>query len=91
MAIFRVSSISASWDIVERTEEARWHYRKWTFFKDGLSHGQVGQRPYERGHWAMFVLKDLADGKSVESPIYTGLDAMHHGQRGLLPRPVDAA
>ncbi len=42
--------------------------------KDGLSHGQVGQRPYEMGYRAMFVLKDLADGKSVQSPIYTGLD-----------------
>lgn len=42
--------------------------------KDGLSHGQVGQRPYEMGYRAMYVLKDLAAGKSVESPIYTGLD-----------------
>jgi ribose transport system substrate-binding protein len=42
---------------------------------DGLSHGQVGQRPYEMGYRAMFVLRDLADGKPVlEDPIYTGLD-----------------
>ncbi|MXN63995.1 substrate-binding domain-containing protein [Stappia sp. GBMRC 2046] len=42
--------------------------------KDGLSNGQVGQRPFEMGYRAMFVLKDLAEGKSVEDPIYTGLD-----------------
>ena len=42
--------------------------------KDGLSHGQVGQRPYEMGYKAMFILKDLVDGKTVEDPIYTGLD-----------------
>ncbi|MCF3935233.1 sugar-binding protein [Acuticoccus sp. M5D2P5] len=42
--------------------------------KDGLSNGQVGQRPFEMGYKAMFILKDLKDGKSVEDPIYTGLD-----------------
>lgn len=41
---------------------------------DGLSHGQVGQRPFEMGYKAMFVLKDLAEGKEVEDPMYTGLD-----------------
>ena len=42
--------------------------------KDGLSNGQVGQRPFEMGYKSMFILKDLIDGKSVEDPIYTGLD-----------------
>jgi ribose transport system substrate-binding protein len=42
--------------------------------KDGLSNGQVGQRPFEMGYRAMFVLKDLIEGKKVEDPIYTGLD-----------------
>ncbi len=42
--------------------------------KDGLSQGQVGQRPFEMGYKAMFILKDLVEGKSVEDPIYTGLD-----------------
>ncbi|MDZ5695959.1 sugar-binding protein [Chelativorans sp. M5D2P16] len=42
--------------------------------KDGLSHGQVGQRPYEMGYQAMHILKDLAEGNEVEDPIYTGLD-----------------
>jgi ribose transport system substrate-binding protein len=42
--------------------------------KDGLSHGQVGQRPYDMGYKSMFIMKDLAEGKEVEDPIYTGLD-----------------
>ena len=41
---------------------------------DGLSKGQVGQRPFEMGYQAMFIMKDLAEGNSVEDPIYTGLD-----------------
>jgi ribose transport system substrate-binding protein len=42
--------------------------------KDGLSHGQVGQRPYDMGYQSMLIMKDLAEGKEVEDPIYTGLD-----------------
>jgi ribose transport system substrate-binding protein len=42
--------------------------------KDGLSNGQVGQRPFEMGYRAMFILKDLVEGKEVDDPIYTGLD-----------------
>ncbi len=41
---------------------------------DGLSNGQVGQRPFEMGYKAMFILKDLVNGTAVEDPIYTGLD-----------------
>lgn len=41
---------------------------------DGLSKGQVGQRPFEMGYRAMFIMKELAEGKSVDDPIYTGLD-----------------
>lgn len=41
---------------------------------DGLASGNVGQRPFEMGYRAMFLLKDLAQGKSVDDPIYTGLD-----------------
>ena len=44
------------------------------FLREGLSHGQVGQRPYEMGYRAMFILKDIVDGKQVDDPIYTGLD-----------------
>ncbi len=42
--------------------------------KDGLSHGQVGQRPFDMGYRAMFLLKDLTEGKKVQDPTYTGLD-----------------
>ena len=42
--------------------------------KDGLGNGLVGQRPFEMGYKAMFILKDIAEGKSVDDPIYTGLD-----------------
>ena len=42
--------------------------------KDGLSHGQVGQRPYEMGYRGMFILRDLVKGMEVDDPIYTGLD-----------------
>ena len=42
--------------------------------KDGLSNGQVGQRPFEMGYRAMFILKDLVAGTAVDDPIYTGLD-----------------
>ena len=42
--------------------------------KDGLSLGQVGQRPFEMGYKSMCFLKDLKEGKTVEDPTYTGLD-----------------
>jgi len=42
--------------------------------KDGLSHGQVGQRPFQMGQLAMQRLLELKEGKSVPDPIYTGLD-----------------
>jgi ribose transport system substrate-binding protein len=42
--------------------------------KNGCSHAQVGQRPFEMGHRAPDVLIDLIEGKPVEDPLYTGLD-----------------
>jgi ribose transport system substrate-binding protein len=42
--------------------------------KDGLSHGQVGQRPFDMGYQSMFIMKDLVEGKEVDDPIFTGLD-----------------
>ncbi len=42
--------------------------------KAGASHGQVGQRPFEMGYQAMYVLRDIKAGKKVDDPIYTGLD-----------------
>ena len=42
--------------------------------RDGLGNGLVGQRPFEMGYKAMYILKDIVEGKSVDDPIYTGLD-----------------
>lgn len=42
--------------------------------RDGLGNGLVGQRPYEMGYKAMYILKDIVDGKTVADPIFTGLD-----------------
>jgi ribose transport system substrate-binding protein len=43
--------------------------------KEGLSLGQVGQRPFEMGYKTMFALKDVKDGKPAPAdPTYTGLD-----------------
>jgi ribose transport system substrate-binding protein len=43
--------------------------------KQGLSSGQVGQRPFEMGYKAMYILKDMKDGKGMPAdPTYTGLD-----------------
>jgi len=46
---------------------------------DGLSNGQVGQRPFQMGYQSMHVLKDIVEGKEVEGPIYTGLDVCTPG------------
>jgi len=45
---------------------------------DGLANGNVGQRPFEMGYKAMFILKDIAEGKEVDDPIYTGLDVCNN-------------
>jgi ribose transport system substrate-binding protein len=42
--------------------------------REGLSLGQVGQRPFEMGYKAMYILKDLKEGKTVPEINYTGLD-----------------
>lgn len=39
-----------------------------------MSDGQVGQRPFEMGTLAMMRLMDLAQGKKIQDPEYTGLD-----------------
>jgi ribose transport system substrate-binding protein len=44
------------------------------FLKEGLSDGQVGQRPYEMGYRAMYVLDDLINGKQPPDPSTVGLD-----------------
>jgi ribose transport system substrate-binding protein len=42
--------------------------------KAGLSQGQVGQRPFEMGYKAVYLLNDLTQGKSVPDPVTIGLD-----------------
>lgn len=42
--------------------------------KDGCSHAQIGQRPFEMGHRAPDVMIQLIKGETVEDPLYTGLD-----------------
>jgi ribose transport system substrate-binding protein len=43
--------------------------------KEGLSLGQVGQRPFEMGFKTMNALRDMKDGKAAPAdPTYTGLD-----------------
>ena len=42
--------------------------------KQGRSYAQVGQRPFEMGYRAPFIMKDMVEGKAVENVYYTGLD-----------------
>ena len=42
--------------------------------EDGLSHAQIGQRPFEMGYRSIKLLRRLVDGEELEDPIYTGLD-----------------
>jgi len=42
--------------------------------KDGLSHFNVGQRPYDMAYKAVEMLNDLTDGKTVPPSIVTGLE-----------------
>jgi len=41
---------------------------------EGLGNGLVGQRPFEMGYQAMYVLKDIVEGAEVDDPLFTGLD-----------------
>ncbi|MBO0903946.1 sugar-binding protein [Jiella sonneratiae] len=41
---------------------------------EGLVTALVGQRPFEMGYKAPSVMIDLIDGKTVEDPVFTGLD-----------------
>ncbi len=42
--------------------------------KEGRSHAQIGQRPFEMGYKAPSVMIDMIEGKKVADPLYTGLD-----------------
>ncbi len=43
-------------------------------FREGRSHSQVGQRPFEMGYRAPDVMIQLIKGEKVDDPLYTGLD-----------------
>ena len=43
-------------------------------FREGRSHFQIGQRPYQMGNEAPDILITLIEGGSVEDPKFTGLD-----------------
>ena len=43
-------------------------------FRQGRSHAQVGQRPFEMGYKAPDVMIQLIKGEAVEDPLFTGLD-----------------
>ena len=53
--------------------------------KNGRSHAQIGQRPYEMGHRAPSVLIDLINKKKVADPLYTGLDECTPANLGKCP------
>lgn len=52
-------------------------------FKEGRSHAQIGQRPYQMGNEAPDVLIKLINGESVPDPIYTGLDTCSLADAGI--------
>ena len=43
-------------------------------FREGRSHFQIGQRPYQMGNEAPDILISLIKGETVEDPKFTGLD-----------------
>ena len=52
-------------------------------FRDGRSHSQVGQRPFEMGHRAPDVMIQLINGETVEDPLFTGLDVCNGDDPGF--------
>ncbi|MCG6902353.1 MAG: substrate-binding domain-containing protein [Rhodobacter sp.] len=52
-------------------------------FRDGRSHAQVGQRPFEMGLRAPDVMIQLLNGEAVEDPLYTGLDVCNLADGGF--------
>lgn len=52
-------------------------------FRDGRSHAQVGQRPFEMGYRAPDVMIELINGKSVDDPLFTGLDVCNQSDPGF--------
>jgi ribose transport system substrate-binding protein len=52
-------------------------------FRDGRSHAQVGQRPFEMGYRAPDVMIQLINGETVEDPLFTGLDVCNAEDPGF--------
>jgi len=52
-------------------------------FRDGRSHAQVGQRPFEMGYKGPTVMIQLIKGEKVEDPLYTGLDVCNQDDPGF--------
>ena len=52
-------------------------------FREGRSHAQVGQRPFEMGLRAPDVMIQLINGETVEDPLFTGLDVCNQEDPGF--------
>ncbi|XDA99431.1 substrate-binding domain-containing protein [Sulfitobacter sp. LCG007] len=52
-------------------------------FREGRSHAQVGQRPFEMGLKAPDVMIQLINGETVEDPLFTGLDVCNSEDAGF--------
>jgi len=52
-------------------------------FREGRSHAQVGQRPFEMGLRAPDVMIQLINGETVEDPLFTGLDVCNQSDPGF--------
>ena len=52
-------------------------------FREGRSHAQVGQRPFEMGQRAPDVMIQLINGEEVDDPLFTGLDVCTEADPGF--------
>ncbi|MCJ9674027.1 substrate-binding domain-containing protein [Neorhizobium sp. BETTINA12A] len=52
-------------------------------FREGRSHSQVGQRPFEMGYKAPDVMIKLIKGEKVADPLFTGLDVCNLDDPGF--------
>lgn len=52
-------------------------------FREGRSHAQIGQRPFEMGLRAPDVMIQLINGETVEDPMFTGLDVCNQDDPGF--------
>ncbi|WP_425100421.1 substrate-binding domain-containing protein [Tropicibacter sp. S64] len=52
-------------------------------FREGRSHAQVGQRPFEMGLRSPDVMIQLINGETVEDPLFTGLDVCNQDDPGF--------